>query len=309
LSYLAPPPMPAAVIVTKDVGGFVTDYQNQTALYRASQREVRLHECRSACTLALSLPNVCVYPDSILKFHLAYDPRNHQPNADVSQQMFATYPAAVQARLGTLTRDYKVLRGSELISLGIRDCNAPKTSEPKPSEPQIMVASVAARKQPVAAPPQTSQEIPVFASLMGKMLSVFGTSETASALPGRATVAPPRAAKPTPGLVLVAEIPLPPPRPADLAQPAGVAAEAPLQAPGEDAAKAAVGAVGGVAAEAASGAALVETAEAAPLPPRRPGNAALSAMRRLARIALPKLITGAQPILPPDFSAYADLDR
>jgi hypothetical protein len=135
--------MPAAVIVTKDTGGYVTDYENQTALYRASQREVRLHECRSACTLALGLPNVCVYPDSILKFHLAYDPRDHQSNASVSQQMFDSYPAAVRARLGTLTRDYKVLRGIELTSLGIRDCNAPKTIEPKPSEPQIMVDSAA----------------------------------------------------------------------------------------------------------------------------------------------------------------------
>ncbi len=70
--------MPAPVIVMKDVGGVVTDYQNQTAIYRASERDVRLHECRSACTMALGLPNVCVYPGSALKFHLAYDPRNHQ---------------------------------------------------------------------------------------------------------------------------------------------------------------------------------------------------------------------------------------
>src|SRR5271165_7356875 len=122
MSYLNPPPGDAPVVVMKDVGGYVDQYSVQTARYFASNREVRLHECRSACTLALSLPNVCVYPDSILKFHLAYDPRNHQPNADVSQQMFNSYPAAVRARLGTLTREYKVLRGSELISLGIRDC-------------------------------------------------------------------------------------------------------------------------------------------------------------------------------------------
>ena len=31
------------------------DYQSQTAIYRASEREVRLHECRSACTMALGL--------------------------------------------------------------------------------------------------------------------------------------------------------------------------------------------------------------------------------------------------------------
>jgi hypothetical protein len=77
--------MPAPVIVMKDVGGLVADYQSQTAIYRASEREVRLHECRSACTVALGLPNVCVYPDSTLKFHFAYDPRNHQTNPGFDQ--------------------------------------------------------------------------------------------------------------------------------------------------------------------------------------------------------------------------------
>ena len=48
--------MPAPVIVMKDVGGPVADYQSQTAIYRASEREVRLHECRSACTMALGCP-------------------------------------------------------------------------------------------------------------------------------------------------------------------------------------------------------------------------------------------------------------
>lgn len=91
--------MPAPVIVMKDVGGLVADYQSQTAIYRASEREVRLHECRSACTMALGLPNVCVYPDSTLKFHFAYDPRNHQTNPGVSQQLFDSYPAAVRRGL------------------------------------------------------------------------------------------------------------------------------------------------------------------------------------------------------------------
>lgn len=298
MSYLAPPPQPAAVIVTKDVGGYVTDYENQTAIYRASQREVRLHECRSACTLALSLPNVCVYPDSILKFHLAYDPRNHQPNADVSQQMFNSYPAAVRARLGTLTREYKVLRGSELIALGIRDCNAPKTITPKPSEPQIMVASATARKSPPGAPPQTNPDQPLFAGLMGKMLSVFGAGEPASATASRAAIAQSRwAAKSAPSESQVAEIPLPPPRPVELA-------EAPLQPTGEEKATATVEATAGAASQPAP---LAKATDAAP--PPKPANTALMAIRRLARTALPKLITGAQPILPPDFSSYAEMDR
>ncbi len=158
--------MPAPVIVMKDVGGLVADYRSQTAIYRASEREVRLHECRSACTMALGLPNVCVYPDSTLKFHFAYDPRNHQTNPEVSQQLFDSYPAAVRARLGILTRNYKVLSGSELITLGIKDCNEPKTNEPKTGEPRIMVASAAGRKPPLAAQP--GAEKPLLAGLMDK---------------------------------------------------------------------------------------------------------------------------------------------
>jgi hypothetical protein len=104
--------MPALVVVVKDVGGFVPDYQTQTEIYRLTGREVRWHECRSACTLALSHPNMCVYKDSTLKFHLAYDPRDRAVNPQVSQQMFESYPEAIQARLGSLTRDYKVLRGT-----------------------------------------------------------------------------------------------------------------------------------------------------------------------------------------------------
>ncbi len=296
MSYLAPPPAPAPVVVVKDVGGYVTDYQNQTAVYRITQREVRLHECRSACTLALSLPNVCVYPDSILKFHLAYDPRNHQPNAEVSQQMFDSYPAAVRARLGTLTREYKVLRGSELIELGIRNCNAPK-----PGEPRIMTASaVPARQPPVllssqaqAPQDQGSGVRPVLAGLMNKMLSVFGAGGTAENMPARAAIAQSRlAAKPGPSQLSLTEIPLPPQRPLELAQPE-IAAAAPLPVPEKT--EAAIGRAAEATVEASS--ALV------------PAKSALPAVRRLARDALPELITGAQPILPPGFSAYAEIER
>ncbi|MGC2832932.1 MAG: hypothetical protein WA238_01680, partial [Methylocella sp.] len=209
MSYLEPPPMPAPVIVMKDVGGLVADYQSQTAIYRASDREVRLHECRSACTMALGLPNVCVYPSSTLKFHFAYDPRNHQTNPQVSQQLFDSYPAAVRARLGTLTRSYKVLSGSELIKLGIRDCNEPKTNEPR-----IMAASAAAGKPPLAAQP--GAEKPLLAGLADKMLSVFGTGGAAAH--DRAAVSPRPAAKPARAEVLLADIPQPPARPVDLTQ-------------------------------------------------------------------------------------------
>ncbi len=125
MGYLTPPPAPAPVIVYKDVGGLVTDYEAQTEQYRRENREVRLHECRSACTLALSLPNVCVYPDAKIKFHQAYNEITRETDLGVSAKLFAAYPSAVQARLGYLTREYRVLSGSELIGLGMRNCNAP----------------------------------------------------------------------------------------------------------------------------------------------------------------------------------------
>ncbi|MCI4677073.1 hypothetical protein K9U39_12485 [Rhodoblastus acidophilus] len=138
MGYLHPPPGNAPVVVIKDVGGDVRQYAAQTNAYIRSGREVRLHECRSACTLALAVPNVCVYPNSLLRFHKAYNPITKATNDWVSDAMMVAYPPAVRARLGILNRQYKTLTGSELIRLGVRDCNAP-------ASPGIMVARASAR--------------------------------------------------------------------------------------------------------------------------------------------------------------------
>ena len=146
MSYLEPPPFPAPVIVQKDVGGFVADYQAQTERYRIEGREVRLHECRSACTLALSLPGVCVYPTSVVKFHAAYDAITRERHEGVTRLLFESYPVPVKARLGELTRDYRILTGRDLILLGVRACDervawkdqspAPKKQRPETPIPQ-----------------------------------------------------------------------------------------------------------------------------------------------------------------------------
>lgn len=143
MGYLSPPPMPAPVVVYKDVGGLVSDYEALTERYRRENREVRLHECRSACTLALSLPNVCVYPDAKVKFHQAYNAINREVDLGVSSQLFASYPTAVQARLGHLTREYRVLTGTELIALGMRNCEGGATmiASRKQRAPSTSVAS------------------------------------------------------------------------------------------------------------------------------------------------------------------------
>lgn len=144
MGYLSPPPAPQPVVVYKDVGGLVSEYEAQTEAYRRENREVRLHECRSACTLALSLPNVCVYPDAKVKFHQAYNALTHEADLGVSARLFNSYPAAVQGRLGYLTRQYRVLSGVELISLGMRNCQ---------HDDRLMVA----RNKPVPARPSVAE--------------------------------------------------------------------------------------------------------------------------------------------------------
>ncbi len=291
--------MPAPVVVMKDVGGYVNEYQSQTELYRASNREVRLHECRSACTLALSLPNVCVYQDSTLKFHMAYDPRNHQSNYDVSQQLFNSYPPAGRERLGGLTREYKVLRGSELIALGVRDCGAPRHGEP-----QIMVASNAARKAALApADASAPQQDSLFGGLMRNVASVFGAPggkseprrhrieqgiEIARVAPGKPPTAP----------ELAAAAPLPPPRPAEIAS---------IESAPEEAGKVDVRENDG----ASPAPAPVEAADEAAGQGDAPRSEAVKITYAygISRASLPKVIGGAQPILPTRFVAYAEITR
>jgi hypothetical protein len=216
LSYLDPPPLPAAVIVTKDVGGYVDQYRTMTELYRAQDREVRLHECRSACTLALSLPNVCVYADSMVKFHAAYDPRNKAINWDETQKLFSTYPAPVRARLGTLTREYKILSGAELISLGVRDCNEKRImvakAQPVPEDKATLAKIVQGMKSVLLTGSEASHENPAPQStapaLPVKTQPMTGPQSAPEPQPADVPLPPARPEEPEP-----ADVPLPPRRP------------------------------------------------------------------------------------------------
>ena len=172
MGYLSPPPSPAPVIVYKDVGGLVSDYEAQTERYRLENREIRLHECRSACTMALSLPNVCVFPDAKVKFHQAYNAITRETDLGVSARLFASYPAAVQGRLGYLTRDYHVLTGTELIALGVRNCIEHRDA------PQIMIAQ---RKPATQAPIAGSNPLGEMAqSVRVAVASAFSDPESAT---------------------------------------------------------------------------------------------------------------------------------
>ncbi len=280
MSYLDPPPLPAPVIVTKDFGGLVTAYQARTEEYRTTNREVRVHECHSACTLALSLPNVCVYPSSIFKFHQAYNEINHVSDYGVSAELFNAYPDPVRARLGTLTRNFKILTGTELIQLGVRDCN----------EPRIMVASVGKTVQrPLD---QNASLSSMVSGWMGTLSGSGAPSERPQPPPGEPIrIAAHEPAKPAPSDIVFADFPLPPERPPALSAPPEPNQASPAANTGD-----------------------TKTSEGkavdVPLPPERPPSLSLAYTKQLPVAARLRIIGGAAPILSSmTFVAFAAIPR
>ena len=258
MGYLSPPPDPAPVVVVRDIGGVVADYQRQTEVYRRQNREVRLRECRSACTLALSLPKVCVYRSSVLRFHQAYDRNTKEIDHRISDQLFRSYPAAVRARLGYLTRKYKSLSGVELIRLGLRDCDAPERREP-----QIMIAK---GRAPEYVPPGQG---PVARFLSRVAGNLFGSSAQRKPEANRARPARLQSETPKQQLRVIARVnglpafgPNPPVRPVEFVG-------EPLQL--------------------------------------GPAVAVRRAFAKTTSPPLPKIITGAWPVLPAGLTAYAPL--
>ena len=154
--------------------------------------------------MALSLPNVCVYKDSIFKFHQAYDPRNHVTNWAVSDALFHTYPGPVRERLGTLTKQFTIMRGSELIDLGVRDCN-------QGPEPRIMMAT--ATSKPIGEGGLTGGGFAALTGKLGGMIPNFGAKPELVPDAGK----PARRAAPVgPAEARAPAVPLPPERPADM---------------------------------------------------------------------------------------------
>ena len=125
--FLHPPPGHAPVAIYEDGGGLVDQYRDAAWQYNMTGRQVKiLGSCRSACILALSVKNVCVGPNAVVKAHMAYERDTHVLRHDITARMLDDLPAAISERLsGNITRSYNpkaTLTYRELVSLGVRKC-------------------------------------------------------------------------------------------------------------------------------------------------------------------------------------------
>jgi len=150
--FLYPPPdVRQPVVIVNDGGGLVDQYERAAWRYRLERRRVEIRgSCRSACTLALSVPNVCVGRGAVVKWHHAYNVDTHEPRYDITKSMLAQLPMRIQYQVGSkITIDYNpnaTLTYTQLVALGVADCDAPSPT---------VVASVTTAPTQASAPAYT----------------------------------------------------------------------------------------------------------------------------------------------------------
>lgn len=127
--FLYPPPdIKQPVVIREDGGGLVNKYIEQAHAYRFQGRRVEIRgSCRSACLLALSVPNVCVGQEAVVKAHHAYEADTGVSRPDITNKMLWELPENIRARLdGKISDTYtaqSILRYSDLRKLNIPDCD------------------------------------------------------------------------------------------------------------------------------------------------------------------------------------------
>jgi hypothetical protein len=88
--------------------------------YNASGERFRIDShCQSACTMFLSIRNVCVTPGATLLFHAGGNMRKGILNPSTTQQMLSTYNAALRQYVSDHhfmdTFDFHPISGSDII--------------------------------------------------------------------------------------------------------------------------------------------------------------------------------------------------
>ena len=126
--FILPPNDLKAVIILDDRGGRVSDYQNAAQKYTNEGRDVRIIGlCWSACSLALSVPNVCVGSMATVMFHDAYDLKSGKINLAVTKEILDKMPPKIREVVSaTVHKEFRAaatLDAKKLIKLGIRQCD------------------------------------------------------------------------------------------------------------------------------------------------------------------------------------------
>ena len=127
LSVLAIGPARADLRITRDHGGYVTEYKAKYERIRDRQERVIIDGiCNSACTMVFGivpLNKVCVTPRASLGFHSAYYDKSFTfgmkiTSLEGTSDLMSYYPRPVKdwiSRNGGLTQDMKKIKnGSEL---------------------------------------------------------------------------------------------------------------------------------------------------------------------------------------------------
>jgi hypothetical protein len=104
----------------RDAAAFA-QFQAVIHQYNASGERFRIDShCQSACTMFLSIRNVCVTPDATLLFHAGGNVKSGITNPVRTQQMASTYKPAlrqyVMANHFMDTFEFHSISGSEIIS-------------------------------------------------------------------------------------------------------------------------------------------------------------------------------------------------
>lgn len=103
-------------------------FLNVIQQYNASGERFRIDShCQSACTMFLSIRNVCVSPGATLLFHAGGSMRKGTINPGTTQKMLSTYNAAlrqyVTANHFMDTLEFHSIPGSQIVTrFGYRAC-------------------------------------------------------------------------------------------------------------------------------------------------------------------------------------------
>lgn len=129
---LYPPPAPAAVVITMNTGGYVDEYFAAAERFKRTGQRIEVRgECRSACTVLLEVPTLCVAPGAVFRWHHAYVKSTGQLKPEITDQMLSRLPYRISSRLvGRIQKSYTPqasLDYKELVSLGVPACKGHTT--------------------------------------------------------------------------------------------------------------------------------------------------------------------------------------